>query len=408
MSRSSELELDLSPEDEAFRDEVRAFLDANLPDGWGTRAYKGPREEAGRIELQRDWQRRLHQARLIAIGWPVEHGGRGAGFVQQMLYNTEMARRRAPEPINRSAVAYIGPTLIQWGSDWQREHFLPRILSGEDMWCQGFSEPDAGSDLAALRTRAELDGDGDEFVLTGHKVWTSKAHYADWCFVLARTDPNAPKHQGISSLLVDLRSEGITIRPIRQISGRSEFNEVFFDSVRVPRSCLVGELNGGWKVANSTLSFERAGLSRTERIERRLAILVGLARELEVDGRPQIDDPVVREKLVRFAVEVEALRNISVRASTAGLRGTAPGPEVSIAKLLTSKLDQAMSEYGMDLAGPYAALLRESEHSLKGGNIPLSYLIMRAATIGGGTSEIQRNLIAERVLGLPKSTPAER
>lgn len=406
MSPSAEHELDLSPADQAFRDEVRSFLDANLPEGWGTRAYKAPPDEASRIGFQRDWQRRLHRAGLAAIAWPVEYGGRGAGFVQQMVYNTEMARRRAPDPINRSAVAYIGPTIIQWGSDWQREHFLPRILSGEDVWCQGFSEPDAGSDLASLRTRAELDG--DEFVLTGHKVWTSKAHFADWCFVLARTDPTAPKHQGISCLLVDLRSEGITIRPIRQISGQSDFNEVFFDGVRVPRSCLVGEQNDGWRVANATLGYERAGLSRTQRIERRLDILVGLARDLRIDGQPQIEDPVVREQLVRFAVEVEALRNISARASAAGLRGAAPGPEVSIAKLLTSELDQAMADFGMDLAGPYAALVKGSKHALKGGNIPLSYLIMRAATIGGGTSEIQRNLIAERVLGLPKSTPALR
>jgi alkylation response protein AidB-like acyl-CoA dehydrogenase len=397
-----ELELDLSPEDEAFRDEVRSFLDVNLPEGWGTSAYRGPRDEAGRIELQRDWQRRLFEAGLVAIAWPREFGGRGAGFVQQMVYNSEMARRRAPEPINRSAVAYIGPTLIQWGSAWQREHFLPRILSAADLWCQGFSEPDAGSDLAALRTRAELDG--DEFVVTGHKVWTSKAHYADWCYVLARTNPDAPKHRGISCLLIDMRSPGITIRPIKQISGRSEFNEVFFDEVRVPRRCLVGELNGGWRVANSTLSYERAGLSRTHRIERRRDIVIALARELEVDGRPLIEDPAVREQLVRFAVRVEALRTISARASAAGLRGAAPGPEISIAKLLTSELDQAMSEYGMDLAGPYATLVRQSDHALKGGNIPLSYLIMRAATIGGGTSEIQRNLIAERVLGLPKST----
>jgi alkylation response protein AidB-like acyl-CoA dehydrogenase len=403
VTRSRELELDLTPADEAFRQEVRSFLDENLPKGWSTRAYRGPRDERGRIELQRDWQRRLHAAGLVAIAWPVAYGGRGAGFVQQMLYNSEMARRRAPDPINRSAVAYIGPTIIQWGSDWQREHFLPRILSGEDVWCQGFSEPDAGSDLAALRTRADLDG--DDFVLTGHKVWTSKAHFADWCYVLARTEPNAPKHQGISCLLVDLRSEGITIRPIRQISGQSEFNEVFFDGVRVPRRCLVGELHDGWRVANSTLSYERAGLARTQRIERRLDILVGLARELAIDGRPQLEDPVVREQLVRFAVKVEALRNLSVRVSTAGLRGEAPGPEVSIAKLLNSELDQAMAEFGMDLAGPYAALVERSAHALKGGNIPLSYLIMRAATIGGGTSEIQRNVIAERVLGLPKSSP---
>jgi alkylation response protein AidB-like acyl-CoA dehydrogenase len=404
--RGEELELDLAPEDVAFRDELRSFLDAELPKGWGTRDYTPPRDEAGRIELQRDWQRRLNAAGLAAIAWPVEHGGRGAGFVQQMLYNTEMARRSAPDPINKSAVAYIGPTIIQWGSDWQREHFLPRILSGEDVWCQGFSEPDAGSDLAALRTRAELDG--DDFVVTGHKVWTSKAHFADWCFVLVRSDVTAPKHRGISCLAMALSSPGITIRPIRQISGRSEFNEVFFDGVRVPRRNLVGQLHDGWRVAHTTLRYERAGLARTQRIERRLDVLIRLARELRVDGRSQSEDSTVREQLVRFAVEVEALRHLSLRASAAGLRGVEPGPEVSIAKLLTSELDQSMANFGMDLAGPYAALLRGSKHAIKGGNIPLSYLIMRAATIGGGTSEIQRNVIAEQVLGLPKSSPGDR
>ena len=400
MTRSADFELDLAPEDEAFRDEVRAFLDANLPEGWGTRQYAGPRDDAGRIAFQRTWQRRLSEARLAAIAWPKEHGGRDAGWRQQLLYNTEMARRRAPDPINRSAVAYIGPTIIQWGTAWQKEHFLPRILAGDDVWCQGFSEPDAGSDLAAIRTRADLDG--DEFVVTGQKVWTSKAEFADWCYIIARTDPRAPKHQAISCLLVDMHSPGITVRPLRQISGRSEFNEVFFDNVRVPRRCLVGTLNDGWRICNSTLRYERAGLSRTSRIERRLDVLISLARELTVDGKPLLDDPVVRDQLARFAVKVEALRVISVRLSAASLRGADPGPEVSIAKLLTSELDQAMADYGMDLAGPYGALVRESPHVLKGGNVPLSYLIMRAATIGGGTSEIQRNVIAERVLGLPR------
>ncbi|MEJ2205786.1 MAG: acyl-CoA dehydrogenase family protein [Gemmatimonadota bacterium] len=402
MTQRTAPDIDLAPEDEAFRDEVRVFLDANLPAGWGTSAYRGPRDEAGRIAFQREWHRRLHEAGLVAIAWPEAYGGRGAGFVQQMIYNTEMARRRAPDPINRSAIAYIGPTIIQWGSDWQKEHFLPRILTAEDVWCQGFSEPGAGSDLAALRTHARLEG--DEFVVTGHKVWTSKAHYADWCYVLVRTDLNAPKHEGISCLLVDMRSPGITIRPIRQISGGSEFNEVFLDEVRVPRRCLVGALNQGWRVATSTLSYERAGLSRTSRIERRLDILIALARELTVDGRPTFEDAAVRDRLVRFAVKVEALRHLSARVSAANLRGAAPGPEVSIAKLLTSELDQAMADFGMDLAGPYAALVKGSARAIKGGNVPLSYLIMRAATIGGGTSEIQRNVIAERVLGLPKSS----
>jgi len=406
VKRSAELELDLSPEDQAFRNEVRAFLDANLPKGWGTRDYAGPRDEPSRIQFQRTWQRRLFNAGLVAIAWPKEHGGRNAGFIQQMVYSTEMVRRRAPDPINRSAIAYVGPTIIQWGSTWQKERFLPSILSGDEIWCQGFSEPDAGSDLASIRTRADLDG--DEFVVTGQKVWTSKAQFADWCYVLARTDASAAKHQGISCLLIDMRSPGITVRPLRQISGRSEFNQVFFDEVRVPRRCLLGALNDGWRIANSTLRYERAGLSGTSRIEQRRDILVALARELTVDGKPLFEDPVVRDQLARFAVKIEALRSISARVTATIVRGADPGPEVSIAKLLTSELDQAMADYGMDLAGPYAALVCGSPHAVKNGNVALSYLIMRAATIGGGTSEIQRNVIAERVLGLPRSSSASR
>jgi alkylation response protein AidB-like acyl-CoA dehydrogenase len=388
----------LGPDDVAFRDEVRSFLARELTPEI---VSAGRRPEPERIELIREWQRRLHRAGLGAVSWPVEYGGRGANVVQQLVFNAELARHRAPDPVNRSAVNQLGPTIIQWGDDTQRAHYLPRILSGDDVWCQGFSEPDAGSDLASLRTRAVAVDDG--FLVTGQKIWTSKAQYADWIYILARTNPDAPKHEGISFLLVDLRSAGIEVRPIRQITGAAEFNEVFFDGVRVPRANLVGPLDAGWKVANSTLGYERVGQSRTHRIERRLDILVGLATDAAApDGTLPIDDPLTRDRLVRFAAQVEALRQIAAQATAAGVRGVAPGPEASVAKLLTSEVDQAMAGFGLDLAGPAGVLQRGSPGAAKGGNVALSYLLMRAATLGAGTSEIQRNLIGEKLLGLPR------
>ena len=388
----------LAPADVEFRDEVLEFLATELtPELVGAGRE---RSEAARVELLREWQRRLHRADLAAVSWPVEHGGRGATVVQQLVFNAELARHRAPEAINRSAINQLGPTIIQWGSDDQRAHYLPRILSGDDVWCQGFSEPDAGSDLASLRTRAQVDA--DHFVVNGQKIWTSKAQYADWIYILARTDLDAPKHEGISFLLVDLRSPGIEIRPIRQITGTSEFNEVFFTDVHVPLANVVGPRNAGWRVANSTLGYERVGQSRTHRIERRLAILVAMATEAAPETACPMDDPWVRDHLVRFAAQVEALRQISAQATAAGVRGVAPGPEASVAKLLTSEVDQAMAGFGLELAGPAGILQRGSAGAAKQGNVALSYLVMRAATLGAGTSEIQRNLIGEKLLGLPR------
>ena len=388
----------LTPADVAFRDEVLEFLATQLtPELIGAGRA---RSEAARVELLREWQRRLHQAGLAAVSWPLEHGGRGATVVQQLVFNAELARHRAPEAINRSAMNQLGPTIIQWGDDTQRSYYLPRILSGADVWCQGFSEPDAGSDLASLRTRAELDG--DQFVVNGQKIWTSKAQYADWIYILARTNPEAPKHEGISFLLVDLRTPGIEIRPIRQITGTAEFNEVFFTDVRVPRENVVGPVDAGWRVANSTLGYERVGQSRTHRIERRLAILVSMATDPAVDGTCLFDDPWARDRLVRFAAQVEALRQISAQATAAGVRGVAPGPEASVAKLLTSEVDQAMANFGLDLAGVRGTLQRGSDGAAKGGNVAKSYLLIRAATLGAGTSEIQRNVIGEKLLGLPR------
>ena len=382
--------------DIAFRDEVRTFLDTRLTDE--LRSTAGG--QAARLDRAREWQRRLHEAGLAAISWPLEHGGRAASPVQQLVFSAEMARARAPEPINRSAINQLGPTIIQWGTPAQQDLYLPRILSADDVWCQGFSEPDAGSDLASLRTRAVIDG--DDLVIDGQKVWTSKAQYANRIYILARTDPDAPKHRGISFIVMDLHGPGIEVRPIRQITGAIEFNEVFFTGARTPLSNVIGPLHGGWDVAHSTLGFERVGQSRTHRIERRLDILVRLCSEPGPDGIAAIDDAVVADDLVRFAAQVEALRQIAAQATAAGVRGVSPGPEASVAKLLTSEVDQAMANFGLDVAGPAGTLERGSPGASKDGNVALSYLLMRAATLGAGTSEIQRNVIGEKLLGLPR------
>jgi alkylation response protein AidB-like acyl-CoA dehydrogenase len=378
-----------------FAQEVRAFLAAALDEPMLARGGG----EAERVGRSREWQRRLHVAGMAAISWPPEYGGRGATPLEQLIFSTEIASVGAPEPINRSAINQLGPTLIQWGNDEQRARFLPRILSGEDVWCQGFSEPDAGSDLASLRTRGEIDG--DDLVVTGQKIWTSKAQYADWIYLLVRTDPDVPKTKGISYVLADLSSPGIDVRPIRQITGRAEFNEVFLDEVRIPVAQVVGPLNRGWEVARSTLSFERVGQSRTHRVERRLRSLVRLAAEHGTEATP-LGDAAVQERLVGYAAQVEALRQIAADATAAGVRGASPGPEASIAKLLTSEVDQDMATFALELAGPAGTLERGSPAAAEGGNVALGYLLMRAATLGAGTSEIQRNIVAEKRLGLPR------
>ncbi len=248
------MDLSFTEEEERFRQRVRDFMKANLPQGWGTPGYKGPAGEET-MDLQRDWTRRLHQAGFLGMAWPKEYGGQGASQIELAIFNEESARFRAPGPLNGLALILVGPTIMVHGTDEQKKRYLPKILSCEELWCQGFSEPNAGSDLASLRTRAELVG--DEFVVNGQKCWTTQAQIADWCILMTRTDPAAPKHRGISYLLVNMKSPGVTVRPLRQITGGHEFNEMFFDNVRVPRENLLGELHGGWRVGQTTLMNEQ-------------------------------------------------------------------------------------------------------------------------------------------------------
>jgi alkylation response protein AidB-like acyl-CoA dehydrogenase len=393
------MDLRLSAAEEAFRKEVSDWLDANLPPDFDPDRFEFGMTADERYDWQLAWHRRLHAGGWVGLHWPREYGGRGATLMQQVIFADELAKRRLPAGANLLGILLVGPTLIHWGTEAQKKRFVPKILSAEEIWCQGYSEPGAGSDLASLQTRAVEEG--DVFVVNGQKVWTSGAHRADWCILLARTDPTAPKHQGISYLLVDMKSPGITVRPLVQMTGGAGFNEVFFEDVRVPRENIVGEKNRGWEVAITTLMFERAGLGTDARFEGALESLAAAARYVRRDGRPAIEDAGVRQQLAQFAIEATALRYGAYRQLTKRLRGQPPGPEGSIAKLAGSELNLRMTQYALALLGPHAQI-ETNEEGEPPGHWLARELMARGHTIAGGTSEIQRNIIAERVLGLPR------
>jgi alkylation response protein AidB-like acyl-CoA dehydrogenase len=322
--------------------------------------------------------------------------------MEQAIFFEEMIRARAPELINVIGLDMAGPAIIHHGTEAQKKRYLPRILSAEDIWCQGFSEPNAGSDLASLQTRAVLE-DG-HFVVNGQKVWTSYAHIAQWCILLVRTDPAAPKHKGLTYLLVDMRSPGVTVRPLRQLNGDAEFNELFFENVRVPRENVLGQVNDGWSVAITTLMFERGPRTLTRQLMLGQAIdaAMELARRLPREGRKAAQDPLIRQRLAQFYIDCQALRYANLRSLTKLLRGEPPGPEGSAAKLFFSETWQRLLELLLELMGPYAQLWEGSDWAIEGGYWQFRFLRSRGDTIAAGTSEIQRNIIAERVLGLPK------
>src|ERR1700730_8780835 len=390
-----------SPEEERFREKVQKFLQANLPPGWS----KGGGRPTGisQIEFLRDWQKRLYENGFLGMAWPKEYGGQGASQIEMAIYNEESARVRAPGALNVIGLSMVGPTIIAHGSADQKTRFLARILSAEEIWCQGYSEPNAGSDVASLSTRAELKG--DEFVVNGQKVWTTLAHLSQWCMLIARTDPDAPKHRGISCLLVDMKTPGVTVKPLRQMTGEAEFNEMFFEDVRVPRQNLLGGLNEGWRVATTTLMNERGTTALASVMRYRIVFeeILDLVRSTTRNGAPAIGDPAIRERLAQFYVELELLRFSSYRAFSQILKGGNPGPEGSLAKLAWSELNQRMQEFVIELEGPASQLVKGSPYAVQNGRWQHHFLRSRANTIEGGTSEIQRNIIAERVLGLPKA-----
>jgi alkylation response protein AidB-like acyl-CoA dehydrogenase len=381
---------------------VRSFLKANLPASGQEESESRRGEGTTRTEVLRDWQRRLYENGFVGMAWPREYGGQGTSQIELAIFNEEMARFRAPAPLNLTALNLVGPTLIAHGTEEQKKRFLQKILSCEEIWCQLFSEPNAGSDLASLRTRAELRG--DEFIVNGQKVWSSFAHYADWGILLARTNPDAPKHRGISYLLIDMKSPGVTARPLHQMSGSSEFCEVFLDNVRIPRENLVGQINEGWRVTTTTLSNERGTttLSMMVRFQRTFDEVVELARATVRDGRPATEDPKVRDKIAQFHVDLQELKYNAFRAFSKILKGGTPGPEGSVLKLHWSELNQRMQEFALELEGPASQLVRFSPYAVKSGLWQYTFLWSRSDTIYAGTSEIQRNIIAQRVLGLPR------
>ena len=386
------MEFGFTDEEERFRAELRAFLEKTVP------REDAPEDFAAEFEFMRAFQRAMHRGGWVGIHWPSAFGGRDATPMQQAIFAEEMARARAPQLVNRVGINNVGPTLIHYGTEEQKQRYLPGILSADEIWCQLYSEPDAGSDLAALRTRAELDG--DDYVVTGQKVWTSYAVQARWAILLARTDPEAKKHRGISYLIVDMQADGIEIRPLRQLTGASEFNEVFLDRVRVPRANLIGPENEGWQIAQVTLAHERgANYAVKEQTLARIALdeLVAQAR-----SSGAAEDPVLRQELARLHIETEIMRFMNLQMLSKVGRGITPGLETSLAKQFWSDLSQAIGEASVQALGPHGILLRGSRHVRGSGRFAQRMLFSRAATIAGGTAEIQRNIIAQRLLGLPR------
>jgi alkylation response protein AidB-like acyl-CoA dehydrogenase len=395
------VDFEYTAEQQEFRQRVRAWLRDNLPDDLKIDDAMDERVAPNRevFERRRAWQRRLADAGWVGLSWPREFGGSAAGLIEQVIFEEEYARARAPVLPGYSGVGLCGPTLMHWGSDAQKKRFLPRILNGDDIWCQGYSEPGAGSDLASLQTRA-VDC-GDYFLVNGQKVWTSGAQYADWMFLLARTDPQAPKHKGISYLLLDMKSAGVEVRPLVLMNGHAHFNEVFFTDVQVPRENLVGPLNEGWKVAVTTLMYERSGAGgggHTSQVRR----LAELSNTVEIGGRPAWEQEWVRQRLAQFAIACEAARFTRLRSLTRRLRGLPPGPEGSVLKLFGSELGVEIARFATELLGAHALVAEPTAVVPDAPRWLGRVLSSRQYTIAGGTSEIQRNIIGERTLGLPK------
>jgi alkylation response protein AidB-like acyl-CoA dehydrogenase len=413
------MDFEYAPEHEAFRREFRSWLAANLPPELCLDDAADDRVASDRatFERRRAWQKTMHAAGWVGISWPKEYGGRGATLVERVIWDEEYTAARAPVLPGNMGLNLIGPTIIQWGTENQRRRYLPAILSGDEVWCQGFSEPGAGSDLAALSTRA-VDR-GDHFVVNGQKVWTSGAQYAHWILLLARTDPELPKHQGLSMLLVPMDTRGITVRPLVLMTGHPHFNEVFFSDVVVPKTQLLGPLNRGWKVATTTLMHERHSAGARNPIGQ-VAALVSAALRLRVDGAAAADaitgwdggtardggtawdDPRVRQRLAQLVIDCEAMRYTRYRSLTRQFRGEPPGPEGSILKLFGSELGVRIADAAGELLGMHALVNRPSALIPDAPRWFNRLLAARQYTISAGTSEIQRNIIGERVLGLPK------
>ena len=395
------MDLSYSKQDKAFRKQVRAWMKKNVPKKDKSLSTLAP-DDPRRIERAKAWQRSLHRAGYVARGWPKEYGGQGdSDVMRQTIVNEELILARAPGLIGASGLTMLGPTLLQCGTEQQKQRYLPTVLTAEEIWCQGYSEPGSGSDLASLRTRAELVG--DEFIINGQKVWTSGAQFSDWMFCLVRTDPDAPKHRGISYVLIDMKTPGITVRPLVQMTGDAGFNEVFFEDVRVPRDNLVGDLHQGWMVANATLFHERNMLGSTTRTQMMMHNLLRLARSHRRYGKPAAEDPVIRQKLAELLGRVEAMKYHSLRQLTDVIKGRRAGLGAMVNKLVGTELNHDICALALEIMNSYAPLKRGADRVIDNGVWQYEFMFTLGLIIGGGTSQIQKNIISERGLGMPKS-----
>jgi alkylation response protein AidB-like acyl-CoA dehydrogenase len=400
------MDLNYTAEDKAFRQQVRRWLEENIP-----------KKRPETLDERRAWHRKLYEAGYLAMGWPKEYGGQEARPMTQAIVGEELARANAPASLNGLGIGIVAPTLIHHGTEHQKQEHVAKILTAEELWCQLYSEPNSGSDLASLQCRADVNG--DEFIINGQKIWTSGAINADWGILLARTDRSAPKHQGISCIMLDMHQPGVEVRPLKQISGSSEFCEVFFTNVRVNADNLVGEMNAGWRIAQTTLSYERGGnvLSRVVRLQEMYSRMIEVCKTLKRNGKSAIEDPNVRQKLGEIYAEIEVLRYAALRLLSRLEKGQRPGPEASISKLHYSELDKHVQELFLDILGPYGLQTggQPQEYALhadpdfgEASSWAYSFFWSRAGTIYAGSSEIQKNILGERVLGLPKEVREDR
>ncbi|MEY2966534.1 MAG: hypothetical protein RLY50_584 [Actinomycetota bacterium] len=406
------MELTYSPEDETFRAEIRAWLKDNLPKGWFEPGFE--MSAADRKSFNDEWPQKLFEGGWICATWPKEYGGKGLTTMQGVVLAEEFANAKAPMRADFFGDTLVGPTILQWGTEEQKKEFLPKILSGQMRWCQGFSEPNSGSDLASLKTTAVLDG--DEWVINGQKVWTTQGHHADYCFLLTRTDPDAPKHKGISYLLVPMRQPGVEVRGIVQPDGTAEFCEVFFNNARCPKDNVVGGVNNGWQVANSTLAFER-GMSATTGYRRFEAEYLAMARAAKKNGKAE--DPVIRQRLMAYFTKIQILRINGLRSLSATLANKKDYGVAALGatnKMFWTEMHKEAMELALDIAGTDSLLIdtalgesgwpgtgrdkRRDGYPVSG--MMSAFFFSRSETIWGGTSQIQRNIVGERVLGLPK------
>jgi len=386
-----------TPEEQAFRQEIRDWLKTNLPDDMPEDRLSRDTEN---LNVYKEFAQRLATNGWVAPHWPEKYGGRGLSVVEQLVFNEEMAEANAPMGYSMIGTGWVGPTIIVYGSDEQKERFLNPITAADVMWCQGFSEPNAGSDLAAIKTSAVRDG--DDYVINGQKIWTSGAHYADWMILIARTDPDAPKHKGISYFLVDMKTQGLSTTPLIDMMDNHAFNEVFFDNVRVPRENLLGAENQGWYMAATTLDFERSSIGGAVGAGRMVRDLAQYCADTPWNGHRLIDESRVRSRLSDAAIEAELGRLLSYRVVTLQSRGAVPNYEASIAKLFNTDMQLRMARSGLEIMGLYGQLDHQDKHAPLKGRFERQYLWQTGLAVGGGTTEIQKNIIAMRGLGLPR------